>query len=178
MKTKLIAALAVVALAALLGCSKNPSGAGLGHVDLRLTDAPGDYEQVNVVITGVSINRDGGGWETIEDEAQTFDLIQLQNGVSTALASGDVPSGHYGQIRLLVGEGSNVVVDGVTHDLEIPSGLQSGIKVIGGFDVPEGGTLDMTIDFDAAKSIVLTGSGKYSLKPVIRIVSAEESDSE
>lgn len=174
MNKRLIGALAVAALAALLGCSKN--GAGLGHINVLLTDAPGDFEQVNVVITGVSINRAHSGWETINDEAQTFDLLDFQNGLTTSLASGDVPAGHYDQVRLLVGEGSNVVVDGVTHALDTPSGMQSGIKVIGGFDVPEGGTLDLTIDFDAARSVVLTGNGKYILKPVIRIVEAEETD--
>lgn len=177
MNKTLIGALAVAALAALLGCSKNPSGAGLGHINVLLTDAPGDFEQVNVVITGVSINRGDSGWETISDDSQTFDLLNFQNGLTTSLASDNVPAGHYDQVRLLVGEGSNVVVDGVTHDLVTPSGMQSGIKVIGGFDVPEGGTLDLTIDFDAAKSVVLTGNGTYILKPVIRIVSAEESDS-
>jgi hypothetical protein len=173
---RLFGALALLALAAVLGCSKSPNGAGMGRVNLHLTDAPGDFQQVNVVITAVSINRDGSGWETVQDESQTFDLLTLQNGVTTTLGSSDVPAGHYDQVRLLVGEGSNVMVDDVTHALEVPSGQQSGIKVIGGFDVPEGGVLDLTIDFDAAKSVVLTGNGKYLLKPVIKVVSAEETD--
>lgn len=170
MKTRFLAALAVTAMTtALLGCSSNPSRTSLGHVDLRLTDAPGDFEHVNVAVTGVSIHRDGSGWEALEQDSTTFDLLQLQNGVTTMLASADVPSGHYTQVRLLIGGGSNVVVNGETHPLEIPSGFQTGYKLVGEFDVPAGGTIDMTLDFDAAHSVVLQPDGTYTLKPTVRL---------
>ena len=44
-------------LAVLASCSSHPTSGTVGHVDVRLTDAPGDYEQVNLVVTGVSIHR-------------------------------------------------------------------------------------------------------------------------
>jgi hypothetical protein len=37
-------------------------------------------------------------------------------------------------------------------------------------DLVEGITYSVLIDFDAAKSVVATGSGKYNLKPVIKAV--------
>jgi uncharacterized protein DUF4382 len=169
MKIRLLAAVVTLAACAILGCSANPNRTALGHVDLRLTDAPGDFDQVNVVVTGVSIHRDGSGWESIQEDTTTFDLLTLQNGVSTTLASSDVPSGHYTQVRLVVGDGSNVVVQGVSHPIQIPSGMETGIKLVGSFDVPAGGTIQVTLDFDAAHSIVQKPDGSYLLKPVIRV---------
>jgi len=175
-KTKIIAGLSCLALIAVLGgCSKNDSttGGATGRVSMHLTDAPGDFEQVNLVITEVSIRAEGAdtsAWETLKSDSATFDLLQLRNGVFTQLAIADVPAGHYSQIRLLLGAGSTVVVDGVTHPLIVPSGMQSGLKLVGNFDVPAGGAVDVTLDFDASRSIVLTGSDKYILKPVVRVI--------
>jgi len=161
---------ALLLAAALSGCSSAPNRTSLGHVEIRLTDAPGDFEQVNIVVTSVSIHRDGSGWETIKDDTTTYDLLTLRNGVFTGLAAGDVPAGHYTQIRLGIGEGSHVVQDGAIHPLEIPSGMQSGYKLVGEFDVPAGGAIELTLDFDAARSILRTGNGRYKLKPTVRVV--------
>jgi len=157
-------------LAAASGCSTAPSATSLGHVTLRLTDAPGDFEQVNLVVTGVSIHRSGSDWETIRTDTTTYDLLRLRNGASVVLADGDVPAGHYTQIRLMLGEGSHVVVGGVAHALEIPSGFQTGYKLVGEFDLPAGGAVGLTLDFDAARSIVVTGNGRYKLKPTCRVI--------
>jgi hypothetical protein len=159
----------------LAGCSADrQTGASLGHVSVRLTDAPGDYEQVNLVVNEVSVHRDGDGadtWETLKlDSTTTFDLIQLQGGVLARLADGDVPAGHYTQVRLHLVDGSNVVVSGTAYPLKVPSGMESGYKLIGAFDVPAGGAVDLTLDFDAARSIVHTGNGKYMLKPTCRLI--------
>ena len=166
---------APILLAALASCSKDPTSAGLGHVSVHLTDAPGDFEHVNLVVTGVSIHRgdeeDSGGWETLTlDSTTVYDLLELRNGVFARLAQGDVPAGHYTQIRLHLGAGSNVVIDGITYPLTVPSGMQSGYKLVGEFDVPEGGGVELTLDFDAARSVHLTGSNKYMLRPTVRVI--------
>jgi hypothetical protein len=176
-KKKLLAMALVVSagIYLLAGCSADrQTGASLGHVSVRLTDAPGDYEQVNLVVDQVSLHRDGDSteaWETLKlDSTTTFDLIQLQGGVLARLADGDVPAGHYTQVRLHLADGSNLVVNGTTYPLKVPSGMQSGYKLIGGFDVPPGGAVELTVDFDAARSIVHTGNGKYMLKPTCRLI--------
>ena len=164
-------ALAALGLAAtLLGCSSKPNTTALGHVDLRLTDAPGQFEAVNLVVTSVAIHRAGSGWETIKQDTTTYDLLALREGVFASLAAGDVPAGHYTQIRLVIGEGSNVVQASTSYPIEIPSGMQSGFKLVGEFDVPAAGAVELTLDFDAARSIVQTGQGSYQLKPTVRVV--------
>jgi hypothetical protein len=73
-------------------------------------------------------------------------------------------------LRLKVTDGSNVVVDGDSFDLEIPSGYQSGIKLNHQFTIEEGRLYELTLDFDAEKSIIQKGTGEYQLKPVIRVI--------
>lgn len=177
MRNRIWAALAAtICLAWVAGCSNdraNPSRAGTGHITVHLTDAPGAYDAVNIVVVGVSVRReedDDESWEQLAVEGGTFDLLELQNGVMTTLAVGDVPTGHYTEVRLLLGEGSNVVVDGVSHALKVPSGMSSGLKLKGSFDVVEGEERELILDFDAARSIHQTGNGKYMMHPVVRLI--------
>jgi len=174
----LLALAALASLLALAGCSNHarmPTSSGAqGTVRIQITDAPGAYDAVNLVIEEVSIHRDLpdsiAGWEVLSSTPGTYDLMQLRNGVFATLGQAMVPAGHYTQVRLKLGAGSNLVVDGVTHPLVVPSGMQSGYKLISGFDVPANRLIDLALDFDAARSIHLTGSGKYMLRPVCRVM--------
>lgn len=49
--------------------------------------------------------------------------------------------------------------------------IKTGIKLIHPFEIIEGETTELTIDFDAEKSIIKTGNGEYKLKPVIKVTS-------
>jgi hypothetical protein len=165
---------------ALSGCSSKTTGPGFGTISLKMTDAPGEFQAVNLSIIQVSAHLDGmgtegesdstGGWQVLRSDPMNVDLLSLRNGVFTTLAVAKVPAGHYTQIRLKLGPGSDVVIDGVAHPLTVPSGLQSGYKLVGEFDVPVNGLLELALDFDAARSIVLTGSGTYILKPTVRVM--------
>jgi hypothetical protein len=63
-----------------------------------------------------------------------------------------------------------VVVDGVAHALIVPSGMQTGLKLIGPFSVSPGGTTQLTLDFVADQSVVLQSDGTYRLQPTIKMV--------
>ena len=170
---RFIALLATMAtLAGLAGCSKNDDETNptVGRVNVMMTDAPAAYDEVNIVVTGIAIHQQGAdttAWETIRTDSVTVDLLELQNGTVRAVGGTNVPSGNYHQLRLMVGAGSTVVVDGTTYPLVIPSNV---IRLNGNFTVPPGCTVELTIDFDASRSIVATGAGTYILKPVIRMV--------
>ncbi|MDZ7625664.1 MAG: DUF4382 domain-containing protein [Ignavibacteriaceae bacterium] len=70
-------------------------------------------------------------------------------------------------IRLFIGEGSYVIDQGIKHDLEVPSGSQSGLKLIHQFTIEEGKLYELLLDFNVEKSIVITGNGRYLCKPTI-----------
>ena len=176
MRLRIVFALLVVGLLAILaGCgADHATRPGLGAVRVSMTDAPARFDEVNIVVREVQIHRVGDGeaaWiEVRPDSESTYNLLELRNGVFTTLGfATDIPAGAYDQVRLVLGEGSNVVEDGVTHPLTTPSGLQSGIKLMGAFEVPAGGLVEIALDFDAARSVHVTGNGKHTLHPVIRL---------
>lgn len=158
------------------GCSSDhTTRAGVGRVQVFMTDAPAAVDAVNLVVRAVAVHNSAAadsveGWETLRSDSTTVDLIALRGGVLSSLAIANVPAGHYTQVRLLLGPGSTVVVDGVTHPLVIPSGLQSGLKLVGSFDVPDGGAVDITLDWNAASSVFQTGTGTWMLNPVVRFI--------
>ena len=62
--------------------------------------------------------------------------------------------------------------DGV-HELTIPSGYQTGVKLVHKFEIVPDRTVDLILDFDACASVVKAGkNGKYLLKPTIKITDA------
>jgi uncharacterized protein DUF4382 len=139
------------------------------------------FDQVNLVVTQVAVFRGSAvpadtdsvsGWDVIRSSSATVDLVTLRNGGTLQLAVANVPAGTYSMMRLKLGAGSTVVVGGTTYPLVVPSGEQSGLKIQGPFTVPAGGTLDLTIDVDASRSIIQTGAGTYILHPVLRVVNS------
>lgn len=137
------------------------------HLDMRLTDAPGDFEKVWVNITKVEIESSDAGWLTLADQPQKFDLLTLQNDVTAALAGTTLEPGAYGQLRLLV-DSASVVIAGVESPLTIASGAQTGIKIPLDSTFEENMTYSLTLDYDAAKSVKTTGQG-YLMTPVIQV---------
>jgi hypothetical protein len=156
------------------GCSdETAQPPGQGQIRMHLTDSPAQFDAVNIVVTGVEVHQAGAdstsGWITVNSISGTYDLLSLANGLSVVLVDSSLPAGHYTQIRLLIGAGSNVVIGGVSFDLEIPSGMQTGLKLNHQFTIESNVLYELTLDFDAERSIILTGVGQYQLQPVIRV---------
>lgn len=175
-RLKLPLAVAMAALLALAlfmaGCSDDASAPGMGTLKINLVDSPGAYDAVFVEVDSVQVHAAGedstSGWRTVSSNPGTWDLLTLRNGLSALLADGQLPAGHYTQIRLRLGDGNSVVVDSVAHDLEVPSGAQSGLKLNHEFTIEGGELTEITLDFDAERSVHQTGNGRYMLRPVIR----------
>jgi hypothetical protein len=162
--------------------SNKEETSGTTRFNLYLTDAPGKYEEVLIDIqevrahvTAHDSSHHDSGWMDLEVNAGVYDLLDFANDMDTLLASADLPAGKISQIRLILGENNEVKVDGEYHDLKTPSGQQSGIKLNVHEVLEEGITYELWIDFDACKSIVKTGNGKYILKPVIKTYTRETS---
>ncbi len=160
--------LAFLSLASLAACGSSDTG----KVNVRLVDAPGDYQEINLHVVRVEIHRTGSGWQTLATRDTTVNLLTLQGGVSETLVDGaTVPAGTYTQMRLVLGPGNTVrLADGTLHDLDVPSGQQSGVKLVANFTVEPNTTKDVFIDFDGAHSIMLHETGaslKYILRPVV-----------
>jgi hypothetical protein len=155
------------------GCSEESTQpATQGELKMYIIDSPAAYEQVNIVVKSVEVYKSGAdttsGWSTLRSDSATFNLLNLRNGVSDILGTTKLDPAHYTQIRLVIGLGSNVVVNGVTYPLEVPSGAQSGLKLTKAFTIEAGKLYEMYLDFDAERSVKKSGN-KYKLDPTIRI---------
>lgn len=153
-------------------CSEDSSTGpeGEGSIKINMVDSSAPYDSVIIVVESVQVHSETDGWLTINNQINSYDLLQLVNGTSVVLGDTTLSAGKYTQIRLIVGAGSYVVVNGVPFTLEIPSGTQTGIKLTHQFTIEPNTLYELTLDFDVNKSIVFTGSGTYKLKPTIRVV--------
>lgn len=144
------------------------------HLEVWLTDSPGDYEEVNIDIQGVEINRNEGnettGWVALNVTKGVYNLLHLSNGVDTLLGTADLPSGRLSQVRLVLGTNNTIKIGGEVKPLITPNKFQFLLKVLVQTQMSPGGKYALKLDFDAARSIKDNGDGTYTLKPVIRLV--------
>ena len=145
---------------------------GPAKVQVFLTDTPGVYDAVMVDILKIEVHSNQGGWVALNPiNAGVYNLLDFTNGIDTLLGTASLPSGRISQIRLFLGTNNSVVIDSVSHDLSVPSSMQSGLKLNLQQDLSPGITYKVWLDFDAGRSVVDKGNGSYSLKPVIRAFS-------
>ena len=152
------------------GTSNQPSS-----MNIYLTDAPGNYQAVwidiqQVMVKGSSDSSDNGWISVPLLRPGKYNLLDLRNGQDTLLGGVSLPAGAVSQIRLILGNDNQLVLeDGTTVDLKTPSAQQSGLKLNVDANLIAGIPYELVMDFDAARSIVKAGnSGQYLLKPVIR----------
>ncbi|MCL5885246.1 MAG: DUF4382 domain-containing protein [Deltaproteobacteria bacterium] len=178
-------------LAALLaGCGGGSVSGQSGTAQLSLTDAPSTGESFdNVLITVKEV------WFHKSDAAgpgeagwlkyplplpKTVDLARLTDGVVSQILDQTLPVGNYQQIRILLADtndnnylfpyNNEVIVGGLTFPLRIPAPAH-GIALVGRFQVTDGGTLRLAIDFDIGHDVVKVtrdGQTEYILKPRLR----------
>lgn len=172
MKTMFVGMLAIGMLS-FTGCSQD-SSPEMGTLQVKLHDAPADYDEVNIFIERVEVNNTTGneGWQIISEPNETFNLLELTNGVFEMIADVELETGTYPQIRLILSRDANsVVINGESHNLFVPSGAQTGVKLNINAEIREGIVYTLLLDFDALRSVVRTGRATnpgFILKPVIR----------
>jgi hypothetical protein len=172
---------------------------GTGTLTINLTDAPGDYDEVFITFSQISVHRgeeqaeeeqpkneedddgednDDGSWIIISEDEQGFNLLDYKNQdkMFDILATGNLDEGIYTQIRLKIVEGMEktyVTLEegGEKYPLEVPSGTKSGLKLTHPFRIDADNDTILYLDFDAGKSVNKTGNGEYKLKPTIAVIS-------
>ena len=139
-------------------------------VNVRMTDAPGPYDAVLIDLQAVEITGNDGHAIMMNVNAGIYNLLDFSNGMDTLIATGALEVATVEQIRLILGPNNSVIVNGVSYPLSTPSAEQSGLKLQVHQTLEAGVLYSIVLDFDANKSIVLTGNGTYKLKPVIRTI--------
>ena len=179
--------LAAIALLGLAGCSKSDDDTTSSKLEVRLMDAPGDFQSVVLDVRQVEVHlkeeNDPDGWKTLGFTPKAINVLEFVNGKSALLVSEDFAPGDLKEIRLILGPDSYVIGrDGQRYDLKTPSGQTSGIKLkLDKATLRQRETFQLLLDFDVAKSIVERGNWRpgndkkerYLLKPVIRVVAQD-----
>lgn len=159
-------------------CDNSGTGSdgSMGTMTVEMTDAPIDSaDAVNVFIERVEVNNaenEDEGWIVLNEPQQSYNLLELTNGATEVIGSSELEPGVYNQIRLILSEGGHSVeVDGNVHDMKVPSGPQTGIKLNINAEIESDFEYVLLLDFDASRSVVAAGQPgnavKYLLKPVI-----------
>ncbi|MCH5690554.1 DUF4382 domain-containing protein [Niabella sp. W65] len=163
-----------IAFSGLFKNDNNSNTEGQAKVQMVLTDAPGlAYDALYLDIREVSINNSttDEGWVPYPVGsvfAQPINILDYRNGKTIAIGDPlSLPAGKIEQIRLVLGDKSTIVVNGQTEKLTVPSGV---VKVNLHQELLPNGVYKIWVDFDAARSVKVhgTGSGKYILRPVIK----------
>ncbi|MFC1818379.1 DUF4382 domain-containing protein [Thermodesulfobacteriota bacterium] len=178
----------------LISCGGSDSPAATGTLNIKLTDAATSHQAVYVTINEVHVHHETGGWETLPelDLPRTVNLLELVNGVMLDLGIAELEAGHYNQMRLILedSEGSpdpqdppgnnilgkphpyfNYLVDADEGiPLKVPSGGNTGIKLVNGFVIVADRANELVLDFDAHRSIVQKGNEDFGLKPTIKVL--------
>ncbi|MDX1675864.1 MAG: DUF4382 domain-containing protein [Longimicrobiales bacterium] len=163
-----------------------------GTVDLKLTDAT-SHEVVEAWVTFTDIYLQGESGETDPPEGRTYllregsethELTALANSVADLVVGQEVPTGSYGQLRVVISEaciatsGGSVFSSRAGFDrcgaadgtLQIPSLQETGVKVLlNGLQV-EGGQEVLLLDFDVSQSFDMEAgmADVWVMTPVIR----------
>lgn len=176
------------------GCGEGSGSADTGTLQVSLTDAvQQNYSSVVITIKEVRVVQNGDenaanddpGLPIIAqfDPPRTIDVVQLHF-LQEILGTAIIPAGTYTQVRLVLEENTDesnpanyVILTGTDTKLPLttPSGQESGVKVLGRFEVEAGVINAIMLDFDPSTAVVSTGSGSYNIKPTgIRIVQLSE----
>lgn len=191
---------AIFGLIGLVGCDLLGTS-GNATMRVLLTDAPFPYDLVNsanVTIERVELVSENEGVFNVTEswsEPQSFNLLDLRDGVTALLGEIEIPDGTYEQIRLIVGDEASVIMKedagGDVYDLRIPSGTQTGIKVpLESLHVESESYITLTLDFLVDSSFVALGDPNspsgvtgFNFKPVVKLLTIDvdgisESDTE
>lgn len=171
-------------------CSDS-SSSSTGTLSLGISDAASnDYKALYVTVKEVQVHLGGtdeNNWSTVATPNTTYNLLSLVNGVIGQMGLSYLETGTYTQMRLIIGSSpdtssnvlgqshpfANYVIDGSNqyHELKIPSGYQTGIKLVHQFEIIEGITTELILDFDAEKCVVRSGSsGNWLMNPTIKVI--------
>lgn len=127
------------------------------------------------------------GWKTVATPNRKFDFLQLVNGLTAPLDLYALPAGHYTQIRLMLGDdtedydgtvipANNIVIDGETFPLTIPSAWRTGIKCVRSIFIRENEVTEICLAFDVWSAVHYSAGNGYMMRPAYRTFKCDGSD--
>lgn len=160
----------------LAGAGCVPTVKGIGTIEVRVTDAPPEYEVSSVMVTvsEVKVQRAGaeeeeGGWISLGlTGTNPFDLLQIE-GLEHVLSVAEVEAGDYSRIHLII-EKVDVTLEGEGEVAVMPVVVFSdAFKFDHPFEVVADKITVLLFDFEVDRSVVVSEEGKVTVKPIAKI---------
>jgi hypothetical protein len=185
-----------ITLLSLVGCGGSSSDPveQTGFLSLGISDGPIDAKKVCIAFTEVELKGQGAPFVVELGGVQNINLLDFQGANAAPLLFNEkIDAGDYQWLRLglnaenggtggtgddpaspdCVGDASYVTLeDNSVHNLYIPSGAESGLKLVNGITIPANATANYTAEIDLMLSmkdpIVMGDDAK--LRPTVRLV--------
>lgn len=181
----------------LTGCGGSGSGSAdgqTGFLSLGISDGPIDAKKVCIAFNEVELKGQGEPFAIDPGGIQNINLLDFQGAnAAPLLFNEEVPAGEYQWLRLginaedggtggtgdepesplCVGDASYVTLnDNTTHNLHIPSGAESGLKLINGITIPSNATANYTAEIDLMLSMrePIVNGMDARMRPTVRLV--------
>lgn len=168
-----------------------------GTLAVKITDGPFPatedcLSKALVTVSSVSFKGEDGfvALPLVADAAapMELDLLVLRSGIADDLAAGDLPTGVYDEMRIVISGATLQFADGTSKEFKVPSGQSSGIKVKidPAILIAARQTTPLLLDVDLSRSFHVTGhggaptcedlkddKGKVIFHPVIRAINPD-----
>jgi Domain of unknown function (DUF4382) len=146
-------------------CSAS-ADADLATLSVNLSDAPGPYERIDIVLESLDVHR------KIDDESTWIRLdgapskrVSIQTNVEQLLSQASLRPGAYDQFRLRL-QSVSATQSGKT----VPVTLESSEKVARyPFEVRSGDNVNVVIDLDVSGSVHVAPDGSLSFSPALNV---------
>lgn len=183
-KRAFFSSLAVLAVVFFIGCEVSffvGFNGDSSRLYVRVTDAkpalPDGTEAVYITFEDFSVHREGGDWVSLPltEIPYAVDLLEFHSGRTTTLVQPvSLKPGSYDRVRVAISSAA-VLRDGSFYSVALPS-ENLVIEKDFFFDLEDGKTIDITIDFDLSQSLKLFDppvASSYQLEPVLHINQTE-----
>ena len=186
---------AATMLLVLAGCGSSSDPAEqTGFLSLGISDGPIDAKKVCIAFNAVELKGKGAPFVVDPGGVQNINLLDFQGAnAAPLLFNEELDAGEYQWLRLgvnaesggtggtgddpasslCVGDASYVTLnDGTTRNLYIPSGAESGLKLVNGFTIPANATANYTAEIDLMLSMKdpIEPEADAKLRPTVRLV--------
>ena len=147
-----------------------PSSATSGLLHLRVKHGPFEgASSIQVTVRNVQVQKAdapaGLDWITLIKGEKTFDLVGSEQGEDVLIGK-ELAEGLYSRVQLDF-VSVKVALKGQRKSAKL---IGNRLKEIRPFSIDMARVCILTLDFDAAKSMVVTDSGEIQFKPVVRFI--------
>lgn len=176
----------IILLAALVfavSCNDASEGSGMALVNLRLIDAPGDFDEAWIEIEGVEVmlgkDRQGTDAEWVylpyDQPNQKIDVSKLVGEGVLLLARAEVPVGAISKIKLILGNDHHLMKKDKRRSLTLKDPGGHAFEIEADYRLERSLSYDIYLDLDLERSILSTSdTTQFLLQPKVRSFIREE----